>query len=350
MRQAFRRFGWPMLAVACVVLAGCPTSNPPATGRGPAGNGDAAAGQARRIVLLTNGNSPFWDAARAGMQDAERDFDLKAAGLTAVMDVNDGTAQGQLDKLRQFASQGDVAAVGVSAIDSENVAIADELRKLREKGVHTVTIDSDFDPKLRDARFAYLGTDNLAGGEALGITARELRPEGGEYVTFVGITGAQNAKERVGGFAVGAGEKFKSLDNMGDDMDRTRARENVRNAIRSHPKLNTVVGIWSYNAPAIVDVVEELQAGDRLTVVAFDAEPLAIQQMGQGQIDAMVVQNPYMMGYAGVRLLKALVEDDQATVAEMLPNQGQEEGDIYDTGLKLPEFQDWLKKYNLTGS
>jgi ribose transport system substrate-binding protein len=56
-----------------------------------------------------------------------------------------------------------------------------------------------------------------------------------------------------------------------------------------------------------------------------------------------------------------------------LPNQGQEEGDIYDTGLKvvvpgtdsplkkgmfadnvefltLPEFQDWLKKYNLTGS
>src|SRR5438128_2076804 len=79
----------------------------------------------------------------------------------------------------------------------------------------------------------------------------------GEYVTFVGMTGAQNAKERVGGFADGAGSKFKALDNMGDETDRTKARDNVRNAIRNHDNLNVLVGIWSYNAPAIVDVVKE---------------------------------------------------------------------------------------------
>ena len=115
----------------------------------------------------------------------------------------------------------------------------------------------------------------------------------GEYVTFVGITGAQNALERVGGFKEGAGDKFKSLDNMGDDTDRNRAKENVRNAITNHPELKALVGIWSYNAPAIVDVVREKNARDKFKIVAFDAEPKAIEYMGQGLIDAMVVPPPH---------------------------------------------------------
>jgi ribose transport system substrate-binding protein len=218
-----------------------------------------------------------------------------------------------------------------------------------------------------------VGTDNLAGGKELGKCALGMRPEGGEYVTFVGHVGAQNALDRVAGVAEGAGPKFKSLDNMGDRTDPTIARENVRNAMINHKNLTTLVGIWSYNAPAIVDVVKEKNARQKYSVVVFDAEPAAIKQMGEGSIDAMVVQNPYQMGYQGVKLLKALFEDDQATVKEMLPNQGKPDGDVYDTGikvvipdegsplkkemfekktlfLKLSDFRDWLKKYNLSGS
>src|SRR5262249_46410287 len=141
--------------------------------------------------------------------------------------------------------------------------------------------------------------------------------------------------DRVEGVRQGAGEKFKALDNMGDETDLTRARENVRNAIRNHPKLNTLIGIWSYNAPAIVDVVKEMNNRDRFLIVVFDAEPLAIQQMSEGMIDAMVVQNPYQMGYQGVRLLKALVEDDKKTIGQMFPNLEKTDGDIYDTGIKV---------------
>jgi ribose transport system substrate-binding protein len=341
---------------------------------GSSGSGGTS-GDQKRIILLTNGNSPFWDAGRAGLEEAEKDLKLKDTGLRAVMEVNDGTPKGQLDKLQQYASQSDIVAVGVSAIDANNAAIADQLRELQKKGVHVVTVDSDVDrEKMRDARFAYLGTDNLAGGKELGKCIKYLRPSGGQYVTFVGRTGAQNAIERVTGVKEGAGDKFKALDNMGDDNDRIKARENVRNAIRNHPNLNVVVGIWSYNAPAIVDVVKELDKRQALTVVAFDAEPIAIDQMGEGMIDAMVVQNPYQMGYQGVRLMKALVEKDQKTIQEMLPEKDKNpDGDIYDTGLKvvvpdegspfkpevfekktqflkLSDFKQWLKKYNLTGS
>src|SRR5438477_9736407 len=120
---------------------------------------------------------------------------------------------------------------------------------------------------------------------------------------------------------------------MVDNNDRTRAQENVRNAMTNHPGLNVLVGIWSYNAPAIVDVVKEKNNRQRFTIVAFDAEPAAIKQMGEGLLDAMVVQNPYQMGYQGVRLMKALVTNDQSTIHEMLPKLGQADGDIYDTGL-----------------
>jgi len=355
---------------ACI--AGC---NPEAQRQ--AGSQVASSNSAgeKRIIILTNGNSPFWDAARAGLQDADRELKLGDVGFRAVLEVNDGTPQGQLDKLRQFASQNDIVAVGISATDAENVAIADEMRKLQEKGVKVVTIDSDVNRETgRDARFAFIGTDNYLGGIELGRCAQGVNPDGGGYVTFVGLTGAQNAIERIGGFAEGAGGGFEQLDGMGDEFSRTRARENVRNALLNHPdKLTTLVGIWSYNAPAIVDVVKETDSRDKMTIVVFDAEPIAIEQMGDGMIDAMVVQNPYQMGYQGVRLLKALVEGDQHVIDDMFPIYADEDGDLYDTGLKvvvpddgsplaadkfgenteflkLGEFKDWLKKYGLTGS
>ena len=182
-----------------------------------------------------------------------------------------------------------------------------------------------------------------------------------------------NARDRIVGFAEGAGEKFQALDSMEDGFDKTKARENVRNAIANHPDMNLVVGIYSYNAPAIVDVVKELDKRAALKVIAFDAEPLAIKHMADGQIDAMIVQNPYNMGYSGIKLMKALAEKDDAVLSQMLPDTEEKEGDLFNTGLKVvvpnanaaiqskgfdsatefltfDEFREWLKKYNLTGS
>ncbi len=347
-------FGAVLLGL--VVAAGCGSSNE------------------KRLIILTNGNSPFWDACRVGLQEADAKLELRKAGLKGVLEVNDGTPKGQIDKLRQYASQSDIAAVGISALDATNEAVADEMRELQKKGIKVVTIDSDIDrEKMHDARFAFIGTDNLVGGRELGKCARGLRHEGGEYVTFVGRKAAQNAIERIGGFAEGSGDKFTSADTMIDDIDLKKARENVRNAIGNHPKVNTLVGIWSYNAPAIVDVVKEKNVRDKYTVVAFDAEPIAIEEMGKGMIDALVVQNPYEMGFQGIRLMKALVENDDKTIKDMLPTHGQKGGDVFDTGLKvvvpdegsplkadvfekktqflkLSQFRLWLKEKNLVGS
>src|SRR5205809_273836 len=121
-----RRLLWST-AIVCLGLAmtvlpaGCSNSGP--------GGGE------KRIIILTNGNSPFWDVARAGLEEAEKKLDLGKHNLRAVVEVNDGSDRGQIDKLRQFGTQTDIVAIGVSVNTAGNVAIVEEMRNLVAKGI-----------------------------------------------------------------------------------------------------------------------------------------------------------------------------------------------------------------------
>ncbi len=71
----------------------------------------------RRIILLTNGDDPFWDAMRKGMEKAEQDLKLADANLKAFLDKGDFSEEAQINKLNQYATQSDIAAVAISSVD-----------------------------------------------------------------------------------------------------------------------------------------------------------------------------------------------------------------------------------------
>jgi ribose transport system substrate-binding protein len=347
---------WLFAGLFAVGFGGC-NSNAPAPGPvAPAGGGSSAAapttsGSPRRIIMLTNGDDPFWDAMRRGMEKAQEDFKLGDVGLKAELDKGDFSENAQIDKLKQYASQSDVAAVAISSVDADNEAIADAMRELRKKGVEVLCIDSDMTRDFKDTRFAYLGTNNLVGGRELGKCMKGLLPEG-KYATFVGLKDVQNAIERIGGVAEGAGEKFTSVESLGDKGDQNQAQENVKTALNNHPDINCLVGIWAYNAHAIVQVVDERAVREKTKVIAFDCAPAAVDDMEAGKIDALIVQNPYQMGYVGTQLMKALIEKDGATIKSLFPSYdpatgkfGDENGDIYTTELRVvvPNEQSPLK-------
>src|SRR6185312_15516083 len=97
-----------------------------------------------------------------------------------------------------------------------------------------------------------------------------------------------------------------------------------------YPDLGVFLGLWSYNAPRIAEEVSKFpDLRKKTTIVTFDLDELAVEHLEKARIDATVCQNPYEMGYLGVRLLKALVGNDRATVNEMLP-QG---ATVIDTGV-----------------
>ena len=360
-----------LLAVGCNPTTEKMSSNS-ATKDGTAGT--------KRLIFVVNTDDPFWDACRKGLETADKDLGLAELGYKASMEVPDGTIKGQIDKLRQIGTQSDVAAVAVSAISADNPSIASELEQLKAKNVHVITVDGDMlHSKYRGTRKYYIGTDNIIAGRELGKAAQKLLAakgiNAGGYVQFVGYTDNDNARRRMDGFKTGVSESYKEIDRVSDETDLSRAQENVRNAIQNHQKdLVALVGIWAYNAPAIAKAVKAAKVKNNTVVVTFDAQEQAIRDMEEGLIDAMMVQNPFDMGYQAVRLMKAMVTNDTATEKEMFPNVDQENGDIYTTGLRvvvpnsgsplskddfdtnvvefmtLDQFKEWLAKYGLKSS
>jgi ribose transport system substrate-binding protein len=354
-----RRVLWLCVTFACVapsVLIGCAGETPTGgggTSNGTTGSGGGAAGDFK-IVILTNGSSPFWDACDRGLKDAGAKL-----GVRVELVRNDSTEGGQIRRLEQLATQSDVKGVGVSVLESQAEGVLEQMQALRAKGVKVITVDSDGKPEGREA---FVGTNNLEAGRELGRLAAQLRPDGGKAVAFVGFLGAQNAQERIQGLKEGLGKKIELVDTMEDATDEPRARNNVTTAIQNHKDVNVLAGIWSYNAPAISDVIFANGRRKDFTIVTFDAEPNAIAAMDKGMIDVMVVQNPYEMGFTGVTLLYRLITEDKAGVEALLKG-----GDVVDTGLKviipdenspvqskyrmtLETFKGWLAEKGLEGS
>lgn len=360
-----RRDLWLRMAFCCVAplyLIGCAGDTAPGaagTGGKPGASGANVGGKSGsagdfRIVILTNGSSPFWDACDRGLKDAGEEL-----GVRVELVRNDATEGGQIRRLEQLATQSDVKGVGVSVLEGQASGVVEQMQALRAKGVKVITVDSDGPPEGREA---FVGTNNLEAGRELGRLAAQLRPNGGKAVAFVGILGAQNAQERIQGLKEGLGKGIELVDSMEDAVNESKARNNVTAAIQNHPDVNILAGIWSYNAPAITDVISANGRRKDFTIVAFDAEPNAIVAMDQGLIDAMVVQNPYDMGYTGVKLLHRLITGDKAGVDELLKGS-----DVVDTGLKvivpndatpvkskfrmtLDKFKSWLAEKGLEGS
>ncbi len=376
------------LMVLPLLFVGCGGGDGKGTGGNVGGRGTGTETTAspkttagkKRLIFLTNGDDPFWDTCNAGLQDGAKQMKLEAAGYSIVMDKGNFKIDGQIDKLRQYATEPDIVGIAISVVQADNKTIADELKALQAQGKKVITVDGDLNRmRFRDSRTYYIGTDNFVGGKTLGTALNKIlagrQISKGGYYQFAGFTDNDNARSRMNGVQEGVGKDYEDLGRKPDQGDRNKAADNVRTALdNDEEKITALVGIWAYNAPAIADVVSERKVRSKVSVATFDAAKDAITAMSAGNIDVMVVQNPFDMGVQSVRLLKAMCENDEKTVKEMFPNEGKEDGDVFTTGLRvvvpddkspvkatdfdpqvvefmtLEQFKLWLAKYKLVSS
>ena len=304
----------------------------------------------------------------------------------AIGEISAGKVKLEIKEIRQPDLDAFLVAAAIGGQLTRRIAFRKALKqgiqrtmKAGAKGVKVITVDGDVNRSLfPDARPYYIGTDNVVGGRLLGQAAKKLLESRGKtsggYVQFAGFTDNDNARKRMDGFREAVGSAFEERDRMPDEMDLTKARNNVRTALVNHPDLAALVGIWAYNAPAIAEVTEERGIRDQVTIVTFDAQAAALQHMADGKIDAMVVQNPFEMGILAVRLLLAMHTDDETTIKQLFPRHGEPDGDIHTTGLRLiapdagsplkaddfqvegieffplSKFRAWLETYGLSSS
>ncbi len=315
--------------LSAITLASCggtaDNSSQPGTGKGSEAKSPP---KGPKLLFISNGSSDWWKAVEKGMDDAGQSL-----GADVKLRLNKGEVQGQVDLLKNAMSLPGLQGVAVSVLEADAPGIADAMRDLQKAGKIVVTIDSDVSPSHADLRSGYIGTENTKAGEVAGKAAALVRPEGGKVLAFVGTFAAANARSRRDGFLTGAGAKFKlePSQSFEDGTDFNKARSNVQTAITKVPDAAVLLGLYSYNAPAIAqEVGGSAELRKKVSVVTFDLDEATVGHLEKGNIDVSVCQNPYEMGYQAVKLLKALIEKDEKTVKEVLPD-----GSTRDTGVRV---------------
>jgi ribose transport system substrate-binding protein len=264
-----------------------------------------AAPKSLDLAFLTNNASDFWTIARAGCDQAQKEV----ANIKVEFKIPaDGTAA---EQTRIFD---DLLVKGVNGIALSPVDPANQTAMIDKGAAKALIVTQDSDaPKSK--RSFYVGTDNVAAGRQAGELIKKAVPNGGNIMLFVGKRDAQNAKERIQGVEETLkGTNIKVLDVRTDDTDRVRAKQNVADTLVKNPDIACLVGLWSYNGPAILNAVKDANKIGKVKIVTFDEENDTLQGVKDGAIEATVVQNPYEFGRQAVTLMAKKLRNENPDI------------------------------------
>ena len=258
----------------------------------------------KKLAFITNNAADFWTIARKGTEKAD-------AGLPDVeveFRLGDGTAAAQKRILDDLLAKG-VDGIAISPVDPANqTAMLNDAAKQAIVFTH----DSDAPDSKREC---YVGTDNVAAGRQAGDLIKEALPQGGRIAIFVGKLDARNAQERLQGIKESiAGSTIAIIDVRTDDTDQVRAKANVSEMLVSNPDVGALVGLWSYNGPAILNAVRDAGRIGQVKIIAFDEDDETLSGVKSGAIVGTVVQQPYEFGFQSVTLLEKALKGDRSGI------------------------------------
>jgi ribose transport system substrate-binding protein len=336
-------------------LAAVPACNKPAAGK-------------VTIGVVTNCTAEFWSICEAGANKAAKDADVE---LQFRQPEKAFDASVQMPIVEAWAKQG-VGGIAVSVIDPDNQT--EDLTRLAKK-VPLVTMDNDAD---KTGRLCYIGIDNYEAGKAVGRLVKKALPSGGTVGVFIGSTKSANGKARTQGVldelagakgAAGAdathptnpdlkGKQFGKFflvdgaakeDNGPGNAQPTAAA--VLGRVKGLPDL-CMVGLYAYNPPAILEEAKAKGMAKQVKIVGFDEDWVTLKGIADGEIEATVVQDPFLYGYKSVEALAANARGDKSKmVTEPIPYRvvtkdgGPDDtvGGLVVKNLKVAEFEKKLR-------
>jgi ribose transport system substrate-binding protein len=88
----------------------------------------------------------------------------------------------------------------------------------------------------------------------------------------------------------------------------------VSDTLVKYPDVACLVGLWSYNGPAILNAVRDANKVGKVKIVCFDEEDETLAGVKDGAIFATVVQQPYEFGYQSIKLLAQAASGDKSAI------------------------------------
>ena len=289
-------------ALVCALLAACLCA---CTAAAPAG------ARHRVAIVAKSTRTEFWLSVFAGAEAAATEYNIELS-ITGPETEEDYETQ---NRMVADAVAAGAEALVFSAIDYENNAAA--IDAAAESGVRIVAIDSNVDS---GAVQTYIGTDNSAAGQM----AAQAALDGVEGQLTVGIVNydvsSANGQERERG-AVDAFEqsgRARVAAVINTLAEAARAQADTAAMLAEHPEINVLLAFNEPTSVGAADAVEGMGLAEEVFLAGFDSNVATIDGLQDGTVDALIVQNPYAMGYLGVesayRLLSGQGGSPEATV------------------------------------
>lgn len=269
-----------LMALILSCLCGCGTS-------------PVASTQYTVSLVVKSTQTEFWLSVFAGAEAAATEYNLKL-NIVGPETEEDYEAQNQM-----VADAVEVGAEALvfSAIDYENNA--DAIDAAAQAGLKIVAIDSNV---ASDAVSTYIGTDNYAAGQMAAQAALD-RVSGPLQVGIINYDiSSANGQERERGavdtFTQSGRAEIVSVVNT--LAEASHAQSDTTALLKKNPQINVML---AFNEPTSVGAamaVEELGLSEDVFLVGFDSNVQTVDGLQEGSVDALIVQNPYAMGYLGI--------------------------------------------------
>ena len=262
-----------------------------------------------QIAIVTASQDPYWDLVITGARAAAERSKVRLIVIRPPSDPDEQARQVQ-ELLEQK-----IDGIAISPISpSKETAL---LSQIASK-TNLVTIDSD-SPLV--GRLCFVGTDSYTAGRMCGEQVRQAAPDGGEIMISIGTLEKENGRLRRQGVidelldrsyeparastdasATEKGPRYTIL-TVTDDLDPEKATKLTAQAIKDHPNLKCIVGIFAYSTPAILKALEQTHKLGEIPVVGFDVNERTLQGIEAGHVKSSMMQDMYSCGFEAVRIL-----------------------------------------------
>ena len=277
-----------LVLVALVIFAGC--------GKQPAGEPASPEGALKgSIAVIPKGTTHiFWQSVHAGAEAAGKEFGFKIFWNGPERETD---RERQIQIIEDFIVQ-KVSGIVLAPLDKK--ALIPSVEKLDAIKLPCAIIDSGIDT---DKVLTFAATDNFQGGVLAAKRMGEILGGKGKVVVVKYVPGSGSTTERENGFIETIQKEFPGI----QIVDAKYGQDTVETALQATEDLLTrnkdLQGLYACNASTSVGALQGLQSQKRSEVkmIGFDAEKALLDGLKAGQIDALVVQNPFKMGYEGVK-------------------------------------------------
>jgi len=239
----------------------------------------------------------FWQTVHAGAVAAGREYgvEIRWNGPASEIDFTR-----QINIVDDFVNQ---HVNGIVLAPTNGDSLVPIVERAAQENIPVTIFDSGINT---DRYLSYVSTDNYKGGVLAAERLGAVLPTGGEIAMIGTIPGSVSTTERENGFRDAVGRKFPELKIVAFQYgmaDRAKSLAVAEDILTAHPDL---VGIFCSNESGTVGAVQGAKSKGvigRIKIVGFDTSPPLIEDLRAGNIDSLVLQNPFRMGYLSVRTI-----------------------------------------------